>query len=319
MNPRPSRRQWMAGCGASLASGAATAVAFSAPAAETLPAAGSPPFRYCLNTGTIMGHKLPLDEEVALAAKAGYDGIELWTRSISRYAEAGKSLKDLNKRIADLGLAVESAIGFPSWAVDDDGRRAKGMETMRREMDLVARLGGKRIAAPPAGISRTPGADLRKVAQRYRAVLELGRKMGVVPQLEIWGSAQTLGTVAEAAFVAVAADHPDACLLLDAFHMYKGNSGFNGLKLLNGAAMHVFHLNDYPADPPRETITDGHRVYPGDGVAPLKTLLRDLHATGFRGMLSLELFNREYWKQDALTVAQTGLKKMQETVRKSLA
>ena len=319
MNEIISRRQMMAGCGTCLATGAAAVAANSAPAAETQPGAGGHPFRYCLNTGTIMGHKLPLDEEVALAAKAGYDGIEPWTRSISRYVEAGMSLKDLGKRAADLGLAVESAIGFPSWAVDDDGRRAKGMETMRREMDLVARLGGKRIAAPPAGINRTPGVDLRKVAQRYRAVLELGRKMGVVPQLEIWGSAQTLGTVAEAAFVVVAADHPDACLLLDAFHMYKGNSGFNGLKLLNGAAMHVFHINDYPADPPRETINDGHRVYPGDGVAPLKGLLRDLHATGFRGTLSLELFNREYWKQDPLTVARTGLKKMRETVRKALA
>jgi sugar phosphate isomerase/epimerase len=309
----------MAGCGACLAISATAVAAKPAPAAENPAPAKGPPVRYCLNTGTIMGHKLPLDKEFELAAKAGYDGIEPWTRGISRYVEAGGSLEDLAKRAADLGLSVASAIGFPRWAVDDEKQRAEGLEAMKREMDMVARLGGRRIAAPPAGINRTPGVDLRKVAGRYRAVLELGRKMEVVPQLEIWGSAQTLGTVAEAAFVAVAADHPDACLLLDAFHMYKGGSGFNGLKVLSGAGMHLFHINDYPADPPRESINDGHRVFPGDGVAPLKTLLRDLHATGFRGMLSLELFNREYWKQDPLTVAQTGLKKIRETVRKALA
>ena len=56
-------------------------------------------------------------------------------------------------------------------------------------------------------------------------------------------------------------------------------------------------MNDYPADPPRETITDGSRIYPGDGVAP--SALHDLHDIGFRGVLSLELFNRDYWKQDA--------------------
>ena len=72
-------------------------------------------------------------------------------------------------------------------------------------------------------------------------------------------------------------------------------------------------------DPPREKIGDADRVYPGDGVAPLNTIFRDLHQTGFRGMLSLELFNREYWKQDALTVAKTGLEKTREAVRKSLA
>ena len=319
MNQRLSRRQLMAGCGACLASGAVTAMASADPAAAAQTNAAGQPFRYCLNTATLMGHKLPLDQEVELAAKAGYSGIEPWTRNVTPYVQAGKALKDLAKRIADLGLSVESAIGFASWAAEDERQRTAGLETMKREMELVAQLGGKRIAAPPAGINRTPGVDLRKVAERYRAVLELGRKMGVVPQLEIWGSAQTLGTVAEAAFVAVAADHPDACLLLDAFHMYKGGSGFNGLKLLSGAALHVFHLNDYPAEPPRETITDAQRVYPGDGVAPLPSVLRDLYATGFRGALSLELFNPEYWKQDPQTVARTGLEKLRAVTEKALA
>jgi hypothetical protein len=36
-------------------------------------------------------------------------------------------------------------------------------------------------------------------------------------------------------------------------------------------------------------------------------------------MLSLELFNRQYWKQDPLAVARTGLEKMQEVIRASQA
>lgn len=47
-------------------------------------------------------------------------------------------------------------------------------------------------------------------------------------------------------------------------------------------------------------------------------LLRDLLALEFRGVLSLELFNREYWKQDAFQVARTGLEKMRAVVRASL-
>ena len=180
MNAKLSRRQMITGCGAGLAAGAATAMASAAAASETPADPGNRPFRYALNTGTIMGFKLPLDKEIELAAKAGYDGIEPWTRNINRYVEDGNSLEDLAKRTADLGLIVESAIGFPRWAAEDEKQRTEGMEPIRREMDMVARLGGKRIAAPPAGINRTAGIDLRKVAQRYRAVLELGRKMGVV-------------------------------------------------------------------------------------------------------------------------------------------
>ena len=47
-------------------------------------------------------------------------------------------------------------------------------------------------------------------------------------------------------------------------------------------------------------------------------MLRDLHANGFRGFLSLELFNHEYWQKDALLVARTGLEKMKALAHASL-
>jgi sugar phosphate isomerase/epimerase len=78
-------------------------------------------------------------------------------------------------------------------------------------------------------------------------------------------------------------------------------------------------MNDYPDSPPRAEISDAHRVYPGDGVAPFKQILRNLRDVGFHGFLSLELFNRDYWAQDPLTVARTGLEKMKAVVRDSLA
>lgn len=90
------------------------------------------------------------------------------------------------------------------------------------------------------------------------------------------------------------------------------------MRLLGGAALHVLHVNDYPAQPPRATVTDAQRVYPGDGVAPLGLLFRTLAANGFRGHLSLELFNRGYWAQSALEVARTGLEKTRAAVSKAL-
>ena len=54
-------------------------------------------------------------------------------------------------------------------------------------------------------------------------------------------------------------------------------------------------------------------------MAPLKQIFRDLRDGGFCGVLSLELFNRSYWKQDPLLVARTGLEKTRAAVRSSLA
>jgi sugar phosphate isomerase/epimerase len=185
-------------------------------------------------------------------------------------------------------------------------------------MDLVRQIGGKRLAAPPAGATDRSGLDLLRVAERYRAILDLGDQMDVVPQVEVWGFSQTLGRLGEAALVAIESGHAQACVLPDIYHLYKGGSGFSGLRLLGPHAMHVIHVNDYPAEPPRGQVTDAHRVYPGDGIAPLEAVFRDLAAAGFRGMLSLELFNRDYWKEDALTVARRGIEKTRAIVERSL-
>ena len=274
-------------------------------------------FRYSLNTSTIRGQNVGIVKEIEIAAAAGYNAIEPWMGTLDEYVKGGGSLSDLGKRILDAGLTVESAIGFAQWIVDDPMARKAGLEQARRDMDTLAKIGGKRIAAPPVGAHDKPGPDLKTTAQRYHALLELGREIGVVPQLEVWGFSQTLSRLAETVYVAVDTGHPQACMLLDVYHLHKGGSDFASLTLLNGAAMHVFHMNDYPATPGRAEIKDEHRVHAGDGVAPLSTILRTLHATGFRGFLSLELFNRDYWKMDPLEVAKTGLQKMRAAVEKS--
>lgn len=309
-----SRRQLLAGTGAAFA--AATTTALTDKTAEAAIAAN--PFTYCFNTSTIRGQNLALDKEVEITAEAGYSAIEPWVHKIHEYAGAGGNLKDLRKRIADLGLTVESAISFFQWIIDDDAKRAQGFEQAKRDMDILAQIGGKRIAAPPAGATNKPGLDLMKAAERYRELLELGDKTGVVPQIELWGPSRNLHRLGQCMFVVIESGHPKACFMPDVYHIYKGGSDFTGLKQLSAHAIQVFHINDYPADPPRDRIGDRDRVMPGDGIAPITQILRDLCAAGNRAVLSLELFNPDYWKQDALTVAKIGLAKMKAAVNKAL-
>ena len=324
MQHRPSRRDLLAR-GAAL--GAAAAALPAIPLLEqTMSAQAQParpanePFGYCLNTSTIRGHNLSITEEVDIAAEAGYRAIEPWIGKIDTYLDQGGSLKDLAKRISDHGMTIESSIGFAPWIVNDDAQRTEGMEAAKRDMDRVAQIGGKRMAAPAAGAQNRTDVDLTKAADRYRALLELGDKTGVVPMVEVWGFSKTLTKLSQAVFVAVESGHPKACVLADVYHLHKGGSDYRGFNLMSANSMHVLHMNDYPADPPRDRITDGHRVYPGDGVAPMRDILRTLRDIGFRGHLSLELFNESYWKQnDALTVAETGLRKMRESVQKAFA
>jgi 2-keto-myo-inositol isomerase len=311
-----TRRDWLASS-AAIGLGAGVLAADRRARAATNPAADVP-FVFGLNTSTIRGQKLPIAEVVAIVAKAGYGAIEPWINELEAHKTAGKSLDDLRKQLADAGISVESAIGFAEWAVDDESRRKQGLERMRRDMDLVRSIGGKRIAAPPVGMTETTGADLRKLGERYRAICELGDSIGVVPQAEVWGPSKTMGRLGEVAAIVIEAGHPKGCILPDVYHLYKGGSSIEGLRLLSPSAIHVLHMNDYPGDPPRATIKDANRVYPGDGIAPLGPLLRGLKAGGFHIVLSLEVFNADYWKRDPAEVAATGLAKMKAAVASAI-
>jgi 2-keto-myo-inositol isomerase len=279
------------------------------------------PFGYCLNTSTIRGAKLPIERELEIASEAGFQAVEPWIEEIEEYVSRGGKLPDLRRRIEDLGLKVAGAVGFAEWIVEDDSKRSAGLERMARDMDLVAEIGGRHIASPPIGAHQAdqPKPTLPQIAERYAAILELGTRTGVTPVLELWGFSQTLSRLGEVLYVAAETAHLGSCLLLDSYHLYKGGSDFGGIRLLNGAVLPVFHINDYPASPSREQIDDSDRVYPGDGVAPLGDLMRTLDAIGFRGFLSVELFNVEYWKQPPGEVARLALEKTREVVRLALS
>jgi len=276
------------------------------------------PFRFCLNTATIRGQKLGIVKEIEIAARAGYDAVEPWVDGIEDYVKKGGKLTELRDKISDSGLTVEGAIGFPEWVVNDEVKRAKGMDRARHEMELVAQIGGKRFAAPPVGATDLPKLEIVQAAERYRRLLEAGDQIGIVPELELWGFSKNLNRLGECIWVAMETNHPKACVLADVFHLYKGGSGFDGFRLLGPNAVQVLHMNDFPATPPPEQIDDSYRIYPGDGTAPFPEILRGLHNTGGQKVLSLELFSRKYWEQDPLEVAKTGLAKMKAVAEKAV-
>lgn len=270
-------------------------------------------FGYCLNTSTIKGQELSLPEEIDIAARAGYGGIEPWVSELDAYAAAGGDLDELGRLIADAGLVVPNLIGFFPWAVDDAARRADGLAEARRNLEQARRIGAQRLAAPPVGAT-DGGLNLDAAAERYAALLAIGADYGVTPMLEFWGMSKSLGRLSEALYVAAECGRRDACILADVFHIYKGSGDFAALRLLGPETLGLFHVNDYPADPPRAVINDSQRVFPGDGVAPLGRIFADLAHAGFTGMLSLELFNADYYAMDAYDAAATGLRKLRAVV-----
>lgn len=270
-------------------------------------------FKFCLNMSTLRGHKLGFIKELETASKAGFTSAEIWIDSLQQYLNTGGTVKEAKNRLDSLGITAENAIGFAKWIVDDDTVRKQGIEQLKREMDICAQIGCHRIAAPPAGATETPGLDLRKAAERYRAILELGDQSGVVPHLELWGFSKNLNRASEVTYVAMESGHPSARILLDVYHLYKGGSSLDTLPLIGKPGMELIHMNDYPSIN-REAIKDADRVHPGDGIAPVKQILNHIKRPDRPLILSEEVFNKTYYAQDPLEVARTALAKMKKVI-----
>ena len=288
----------------------ATAAASVMPAALRPNPAVKTTFTYALNMATIRGQKLGFIGELEIAAKAGYSGVEIWMDTLQNYLQRGGTLKEVKARVGDLGITLENCIAFGKWVVDDEAVRKQGLGQIKKDMDMLAEIGCKRIAATGFGAANNAKINPDIIARRYRAVLELGDQSGVLPLLEMWGFMKMLATVADVTYIAMASAHPNARVLLDILHFYQGETPLDTLHLLNPAATDILHMNDYPANSSAQTITDADRIYPGDGVAPIKRILKELKRSDQPLILSAELFNKTYYRQDALSVAKTALAKM---------
>ena len=277
---------------------------------------GISPWPIVLNASTI--RPTPLRDKVRVASEAGYDGIELWDSELEKFEAGGGDLKALGAEIRDRGLFVPNVIGLWNCMPPDEESWKKSLAATRNRMRLSAAVGSTHVAAIPA--PDRPDFDLKWGADRYKDLLKIGREeFHIIVACEFVGFMKGVHRLGQGAAIGLDADDPDACLVADTFHLYRGGSGFEGLRHLNGDFIAVFHWNDVPAEPPREKLGDEHRIYPGDGILPLKRALTLLREIRYRGPLSLEMFNPEHYKQDPKLVAETGLKKMRDLIASATA
>lgn len=268
------------------------------------------PFKLALNTSTLLPFNLNVKQQISVAAEAGYEGIELWVRDIEEYLNNGGTLKQLKTYISDTGIAVINGIAFFKWTDADEKLRDEGFKQAEREMRMLAEIGSIGVAAPPFG--NVEALSLDDMARNFGKLAEMARQIGIEPYLEFWGRAKKLFRISEAAYIAIESGVPDAKILFDLFHMYTGGSSIDALKLIDGKCIGIVHVNDYPADPPREVINDKDRVFPGDGVGPTEKFAQLLDNAGYGGYLSLEIFRQTYGSKSAFEVASEGLKKVKK-------
>lgn len=264
-----------------------------------------PNFRYSLNSSTIK--PAPLLRKIEIAAEAGYEAIELWHADIDEHLAGGGTLADIRRAVDAHGLEVPTTIMLKGWCEPDGPEYDAGLAECRRRLEQAVAVGARHaIAGPPLGV-----VDMDLAADRYRQLLEIGISMGVRPAMEYLGFAEQVNSIADAVWIMDHSGHPEATVVLDPFHDFRGGAGHEGIARLRPEQIAVCHFNDAPASPPAHEQRDPDRVMPGEGIVELNRFVELLRQIGYQGWISLELFREDLWQQDPLTVARDGLRAMQ--------
>ena len=259
---------------------------------------GHSPWPMCLDT-TTLAKELPLEKKIEFIAASDFDAMEPWDRELTAYEEAGGSLKDLGKSIRDKGLFVPSVIGLWGSLGNTKEDFESRLEEHHTRLRMIRDIGSEHVQIIP-DLQKRETFTKDVGAWCYRRISEIalneyGLKTGII----FLNAVPQLKTLSDAVDVGMMSGWPDAKVIPDTYHNYHGGTEPNALRMLNPNSIAIFQFADSPAGLERQdTWCDPQRVLPGDGILPLVEQLKILYEIGYKGCVSLELYNPMYRKRE---------------------
>jgi 2-keto-myo-inositol isomerase len=245
-----------------------------------------------------------LETDVQISNKAGFQALEVWYSKVEKYLENHtlNELKDLFQKHHLIPVALDALefVGFR-------GNEYALIQSRCRAMCKVA----KAINCPTIAVVPGPLPNIKttwnEIVSEYVAVLRdlsgIAGEYGIKLAFEFLGFGWTCVRTPRAAWEIIQkVDRDNVGLIIDTAHFYAGGGLLNELETLEGSRIFALHLDDVE-DTAKEAITDGTRLFPGQGIVPLNEICNRLKNIGYDGHCSIELFREEYWQQEPLQVA----------------
>ena len=234
-------------------------------------------------------------------AKAGIRAVEPSLLKVREFAQK-ESVAAARRLLDDLGLKAVSSSNQIGLAEPGDAR-ARALEDLKWKVELAQAIGTDRLVAPSAGTGPYGEEDYTRGAENLREAGEIAKPFGVSIMLEFVRTSRFAASLPTALKVVREANHPNVRVMMDTYHFWGGISKFEDLELLRDGELHHLHFEDVPADPPREIQGQPNRVWPGDGIAPLRRIVDLLKRKQYAGPASLEMFNPAIQSMDPYEVA----------------
>jgi 2-keto-myo-inositol isomerase len=233
-------------------------------------------------------------------AKAGIRAVEPQLTKVREFAQKN-SPAAARRLLDDLGLKAVSSSNQLGLAEPEDAR-ARSLEDLKWKVELAQAIGCDRLVAPSAGTGQYSSDDYKRGVDNLREAADIAGPFGVTLMLEFARTSRFVASLPTALKLVREANHPHVRIMIDTYHFWAGISKFEDLELLRDGELHHLHFEDVPADPPREILGQPDRVFPGEGIAPLRRIVDMLKQKKYAGAASLELFNPAIQSMDPYQV-----------------
>lgn len=248
-----------------------------------------------------------LEEKLHAAARAGFDGVEIFEQDLIVSPLSPESVRSLS---ADLGISLDLYQPFRDFEGVDDSQFEINLRRARAKFELMERLGIQTMLLCSNAATATNSSDEQAAQQLNRlGVLADEYAIDVAYEALAWG--RFVSEYDHAWRIVESADHPRIGTCLDSFHILSRGTNLDRLRDIPGDRIFYLQLADAPAlSIDVLSWSRHHRVFPGEGSWDLPDFLSRIAATGYAGPVSLEVFNDSFRQADTERTAVDGLRSL---------
>ncbi|MDR0209589.1 MAG: bifunctional sugar phosphate isomerase/epimerase/4-hydroxyphenylpyruvate dioxygenase family protein [Pseudomonas putida] len=248
-----------------------------------------------------------LPEKLDAIAAAGFDGVEIFENDLLYYAGSPREVRQM---CSDLGLAITLFQPFRDFEGCRRERLQKNLDRAERKFDLMQELGTdlvlvcSNVQTDALGDEQLLVDDLRLLAERAG---QRGLRIGY--EALAWG--RHVNTYQQVWNLVRQADHPALGVILDSFHTLSLKGDPSAIQDIPGEKIFFVQMADAPILAMDVLEWSRHfRCFPGQGEMDLAGFLAPILATGYRGPLSLEVFNDGFRAAPTRQNAADGLRSL---------
>jgi 4-hydroxyphenylpyruvate dioxygenase len=243
------------------------------------------------------------EEKLAAIAAAGFDGIEIFEIDFLAF---DRSPREVGEMVLDRGLEISLFQPFRDFEGMPEPQRRKAFDRAQRKLDLMHELGAGTMLVC-SNVSPTALGGIDRAAADFAELGELAAARGIRVGYEALAWGRYVNDHRDAWEIVRRADHPNVGLILDSFHTLARKTEVESIRAIPADRIFFVQLADAPLIDMDLLYWSRHfRCMPGEGDLDVLGFMRAVAATGYDGILSLEIFNDQFRGGSPRSIAVDG-------------